>query len=213
MIYITCLLKSMRMIILLINGGSKMQSIEKEVRYRVTRQVVEKIKEVSTILEVSQHQVDVTLGYDGFNSLQKYGYVCRVRQKGNRIWMEVKNRKDSETFYETKINLDDFAKGIEFFTALGMMPYLYMDRTREIFEYEGLKIFIDDVELLGLFVEIEYQDVDDSLKKLEEFLKKVGITAKEEPLYGDIFKKKLEEEVSFKMKFEEKLNHFLSHLR
>jgi len=189
-----------------------MQSIEKEIRFKATKRDVEKIKEISNVIEKAQYQVDITLGYDGFNSLKNYGYVCRVRQKGEKIWMEVKNRKNPETFYESKINLNDFSKGIEFFKALGMMPYLYMNRTREILEYEGLKIFIDDIELLGLYIEIEYQDVENSLEKLEDFIKKVGIKIKKAPLYGDIFKERLEKEPTFRAEFEEELNKFLSEL-
>lgn len=189
-----------------------MKSIEEEIRFRVTRQIVDKIKKASTILEVAQQQIDVTLGYDGFNSLQKYGYVCRVRQKGEKIWMEVKNRKNPEMFSEVKVPLTNFSNGMDFFKSLGMSPYLYMNRTREILEYEGLKIFIDDVELLGLFIEIEYQDVEDSASKLKEFIETFGINTEKAPLYGDIFKEKLESEPSFRTEFEQKLNDFLSKL-
>ncbi len=90
-----------------------------------------------------------------------------------------------------------------------MKPYLYMNRTREILEYKGLKIFIDDIELLGKFMEIEYQDLENYSEILKEFIDIVEIKTNEQPLYGDIFKKEIENNVNFRKKFEETLNNHI----
>mgnify|MGYP003292923027 CR=1 FL=1 len=127
--------------------------------------------------------------------------------------MEVKNRKNPEAFFETKIKLDNFIDGMDFLKALGMTPYLYMNRTREILEYNGLKLFIDDIDLLGLFLEIEYQDTENAIEKVKEFINIIGIEDEKAPLYGDIFKEKIENDISFKEEFETGLNKFLNDLK
>ena len=90
-----------------------------------------------------------------------------------------------------------------------MKPYLYLNREREERKYGGLKIFIDNIDLLGTYVEIELQKSNDPVKELQEFIKKVGIKGGREKLYGDIFKEKLKSDEAFKEMFEEKLRNFI----
>ena len=59
--------------------------IEKEYRYKVTDEQIQRIKQISNVIDEKSEQIDLTLGYDGFNSLNKYGYVCRVSKKANKI--------------------------------------------------------------------------------------------------------------------------------
>ncbi len=183
--------------------------LEQEYRYEVSEENIKKIKEICSELETTERQIDLTLGYLGFNSLEKYGYVCRVRQKGNKTWMEIKTRVDDYTFNEVEIPINDFNKGVEFFKAIGMTPYLYMNRSREILEYKNLKIFIDDIELLGKFIEIEFHDVQNASKNIESFLSITKICSEKRPLYGDIFKHKIETNQKFRIEFEEFLDKFL----
>ena len=182
--------------------------IEKEYRYKVNETIIQNILKISDILEEKQHQIDLTLGYMGFDSLSKLSYVCCVRQKGEKIWMETKKRNGENSFNETKIDLKNFNSGVDFFKSIGMKPYLYMNRTRQILKYKGLKIFIDNIDMLGDYVEIEVQDVVNPKKIYKEFLELVGIDSNPQPLYGDIFKEKLKDE-KFLNLFQEKSNEAL----
>lgn len=183
--------------------------IEKEYRYKVTEEQIKKIEQISNVINEKSEQIDLTLGFAGFESLYKYGYVCRVRKKANKIWMEIKKRTNDGAFYETKIDISRFNDGVEFFSALGMKPYIYMKRTREILNYKGLKIFIDDIELLGKFIEIEFQDVEENEKLIEEFMRETRIEPIRQPLYGDILNELIRNDNNFKNKFEEELNKFI----
>lgn len=82
--------------------------IEKECRYRINDRQIEQIENVAKVIDEKSEQIDLTLGYAGFESLYKFGYVCRVRKKKDKIWMEVKNKRDDKSFYETKVWLSDF---------------------------------------------------------------------------------------------------------
>lgn len=186
-------------------------NLEKEYRYKVNKEIINKILEVSEVLEEKKNQVDLTLGYEGFNSLSMFGYVCRVRKKGNSIWMEVKKRIEDNAFIESTVKLDNFKEGVELFKAIGMKPYLYMNRTREILKYKGLKIFIDNIDILGDYVEIEIQDSINPEKEYIEFIELIGIKTEPQPLYGDIFKEKLED-IEFKKIFEKRLEDALSEI-
>lgn len=186
-------------------------NLEKEYRYKVSKKNINKILEISEVLEPKQNQIDLTLGYEGFNSLSKFGYVCRVRKKGNKIWMEVKNKTNQDTFVESIIKLENFKDGVDIFTAIGMKPYLYMNRTREILKYKGLKIFIDNIDILGDYVEIEVQDSKNPEEEYKEFMELAQITGEPQPLYGDIFKEKLEKEEFAKM-FEKNLEEALKEI-
>lgn len=46
--------------------------IEKEYRYKVTDEQIQRIKQISNVIDEKSEQIDLTLGYDGFNSLNKY---------------------------------------------------------------------------------------------------------------------------------------------
>ena len=45
--------------------------IEKEYRYKVTDEQIQRIKQISNVIDEKSEQIDLTLGYDGFNSLNK----------------------------------------------------------------------------------------------------------------------------------------------
>jgi len=110
---------------------------------------------------------------------------------------------------EEAIELKSVNQGLRFLHLAGLDPYLYIDREREVKEYKGLKIFFDDIQLLGKFIEIEYQDSKDARNELDEFTKKFGITGKPEPLYGEIINKKLNSDADFNDKFTKRLKEIV----
>ena len=59
--------------------------------------------------------------------------------------------------------------------------------------------------MLGKYIEVEYQDSDNSEKELEEFVSLVKITGTPAPLYGEIINEKYDTDIDFRVKFEEKL--------
>jgi predicted adenylyl cyclase CyaB len=186
-----------------------MAEFEKEYRYYITDEMINKIETISTMVEAEQLQQDLTLGYSGFQSLEKYGYVCRVRQKHDKIWAEVKKRTIHNTFLESKIELKTFKDGIEFFSFLGMKPYLFINKKRTILQYKGLKVFIDVIENLGKFVEIEFQNSENSKGEIQDFINEVGINSERMPLYGDIIFDKMQSDEEFKQIIELKLQEFI----
>lgn len=181
--------------------------LEKEVRYKINNEIKEKIINTSTKLEEATQCIDLCMGLYGFDSLDKLGYIIRIRNKNGKIYVESKKRLENNIWNEEIINLNNIKQGYDFFSNIGLEPYLYINRIREEREIPSAKICIDEIDLLGTYVEFEIKE-NSNFEDIEDYIKIVGITGKPEKLYGDIFKEKMED-LQFKNEFENKLNSFL----
>ena len=183
--------------------------LEKEVRYKITEQQIIKIKANTEDYKERVEMLDITCGYEGFESYSKYGFICRVRQKADKITMEVKNYFNKNECLEQAIKLEKVVDGVNYLKLIGMEPYLYLKRYREIRKFKNLKIFIDEFDIIGNYIEIEYQDSKNVKEELNEFIDLIEINGEEEDMYGAIVKNKLTEEKGFKKIFEENLKQIL----
>lgn len=175
--------------------------IEKEVRYKITEEQKNKIIESTEQLIQNEKNVDLVMGWDGFESLGKYGFICRIRQTTRSIELQVKKLLENKHWEETNIKLEKFEQGYNLLKTLKMEPYLYINRNRQVRKYKGLKVFLDEIDLLGDYVEIEFQDSTNPEEEIKQFKDEFQINTEEAKLYGDIFKEKIETEEGFKEKF------------
>lgn len=93
--------------------------IEKEIRYLINNRQYQNIIKNTTSFEEECETLDITFGYSGFNSLSKYGFVCRVRKKKNKVVLEIK-KKTTDGWLEQEANVDSISDGIDFFSFLNM---------------------------------------------------------------------------------------------
>ena len=184
-------------------------NIEKEKRYLIDDSQYQLILKNTTPVDPECDTLDITFGYEGFNSLNQYGFVCRIRQKKNKTVLEVK-KKMNEGWLEQEVKINSISEGINFYTLLNMKPYMFLKKKREIRQFKNLKIFLDKVDLLGCFVEIEYQDSIHSKEEIQAFKKIVKIDSPEEDLYGNIIMKKMQEDLGFKNNFEKNLTNLIN---
>ena len=146
--------------------------IEKEIRFKIESD--SKIKEIELETEEIQEKsetIDLVLGWKGFESLDKYGFICRVRKKNDEIYLECKKKIKDNIWNESKIKLKEFREGVNFLSLIGMKPYLYINRKRQIRKYKDLKIYIDEVDMLGSFIEIEFQKAQNEKEQIQEYKK------------------------------------------
>lgn len=183
--------------------------IEKEVRYKVNHIQKEEIINKTEMLENASKTVDLVMGWSGFESLDKYGFICRIREKNRRIELQIKKRVNNNEWEESRIKLNSFKDGYDMLKILKMEPYLYINRTRQVRKYRDLKIFLDEIDLLGDYVEIEFQNSKNAEKSINEFINEFKIKDRKEKLYGDIFKEKIDSEEKFKEEFMKKFENFL----
>ena len=185
--------------------------IEKEIRFKIESD--SKIKEIELETEEIQGKsetIDLVLGWKGFESLDKYGFICRVRKKNDEIYLECKKKIKDNIWNESKIKLKEFREGVNFLSLIGMKPYLYINRKRQIRKFKDLKIYIDEVDMLGSFIEIEFQEAQNEKEQIQEILSHFNIKNIEQKLYGDIFKEKIETDINFKAEFERKMKYFIN---
>ena len=183
--------------------------LEKEVRFSVSDDVWQKALSISQKYSANIEMLDIVMGAYGRESVSKTGRGFRIRQKPNEITLEVKNKIDGG-WQEESIAIDSISRGINFLTLAGLSPYMFVQRYREICLYKGLKIFFDDVKLLGKYIEIEYQDSLNAAQELEEFCTNCGITSSPQPLYGDIINNKYDTDPVFRQAFDDYLNELIN---
>ena len=182
--------------------------LEREVRYKIDKDIQEKIINSSYEVEGANTCIDLCMGRYGFDSLDKLGYIIRLRNKSGKCIMESKKRLTDNLWQEYSIKLSTMKEGYDFLKNIGLEPYLYINRTRQTRKIEIAKIFIDEIDLLGTFVEFEMEDGYE-FEDLQDYLNKNNIENKPEKLYGDIFKCRIQDE-EFKTKFNTSLNNFLN---
>jgi predicted adenylyl cyclase CyaB len=156
--------------------------------------------------------IDLMMGLHGFDSLSKLGYICRIRQTNDAVVIECKKYKNDRTLCdEEEIPIESIAKGYSFLSLMGLKPYLFIERKREERETPDFKICIDDVSLLGKFVEFEFKNADDltAEKTLRNLIKSAKILGNPQKLYGDIFQERVTCDASFKREFEYRLNEII----
>jgi len=185
--------------------------LEKEIRFLVNDETWDIALKLTTPYKDKVKMLDLTFGLYGKESVAKTGKVFRIRQKPDKVTMEIKNRIEGG-WEEESITLDSVTRGISFFTLAGLKPYLFIDRFREIKKFKNLKIFFDDIKYLGKYIEIEYQDCEDSQDEIEEFCKVCNIDSEPQPLYGEIINQKYDNDDEFRSDFDKYLDEILSNI-
>lgn len=172
-----------------------MSNIEKEIRLKVHECDIDKIKNLTNAYKRRQRLIDITCGKYGFDSLGKLGFIGRIRCKDNDYKMEIKNYQNENECLEKSISINSIRDGLEFFRLLNMVPYLILDRYREVRKYGNLLIFIDEFETIGDFVEIEYQESNE--EEVDKFINLLGLEKNYQKKYGDIVKQLIENDLSY----------------
>lgn len=183
---------------------SKEATIEREVRYKINEETKDKIIKSSKQLEKATRCIDLCMGKYGFDSLEKLGCIIRLRNKAGKCVIESKKKLDNNSWNEVKITIPSIKNGYDFLKNIGLEPYLYINRIREVRKIEPAKVYIDKLEILGTFVEFELEEGYE-FEDLDKYLNNIGINSKPEKLYGDIFK-----EMSKDPKFNEMLNNTIN---
>lgn len=175
--------------------------IEKEVRYKINSKQKDLIIRNTQEIEAKKNTTDLVMGWNGFESLSKYGFICRIRQNSQSIELQAKKLLENNHWEETNIKLENLEQGYNLLKTLKMEPYLYINRNRQVRKYKSLKVFIDEIDLLGDYVELEFQDSSNPDEEIRQFKQDFQVDAEEAKLYGDIFKERIETEKGFKEKF------------
>ena len=83
------------------------------------------------------------------------GIIARIRQKGDKKVLELKEIKRQEGAVELKSDITDINLIKEFLKKLEFEEAFEVEKQREHYGYKQFKICLDDVKVLGKFMEVE----------------------------------------------------------
>lgn len=183
-----------------------MSNLEKEIRLKITNNDIKKIKKITEIYKKKVRLIDITCGKYSFDSLNKLGYIGRIRCNNDDYTIEIKNYQNENECLEKSLSINSIKDGLDFFELLDMKPYLILDRYREVRKYNNLLLFIDEFDTIGSYIEIEYQN--SSKEEAIKFIDLLNLNKIQQKKYGDIVKQMISDDDSFGDKMNEILQKY-----
>lgn len=139
------------------------------------------------------------------NNSSKNSETFRIRKKGSKNMMTHKIDRFDENgkwIYsdETEIEVSNFEDAKKIIERLGLKHKITVFVIKHIFNYMDYEIVLEEVDKLGLFIEVELKkvpknvDVKDKREKIIEFIKSLNLELGEEPEFGkpELLERKLD---------------------
>lgn len=149
--------------------------LEVEIKAKVNKEVIQKRLLMAGANFVREEQQRDTYYNHPCVDFKLKDEALRVRQVEDRLYLTFKGPKlDSETKTRNEIQVELQGKIFSLLEALDFSPLRQVVKKRALFYLEGLKIFVDEVEKLGSFLEIEAESVEEK-DKMFRLIDKLGI--------------------------------------
>ena len=147
--------------------------LEVEVKVRIDIEEVKgKLSKLGARFIRDQHQLD-TYFHHPCRDFKKSDEALRVRAVSGKCLLTYKGRRlDSQTKTREEIEVDN--KIFDILKALTFSKVRRIEKQRSFYRWDNLKIFLDKVEGLGEFLEIE-GDSWQSKEKIFQFLEELGV--------------------------------------
>ena len=160
-----------------------MIEVEIKVRIKNKDEITEKLKKLGFKFIKKKFQEDIY--FNGIDrDFRKTDEALRIRDDNGTYYVTYKGPKIdriSKTREEIEVRIDDKEKMRQIFKKLGFREVRPIRKVREIYKKDDITASIDDVEGLGLFLELEkniynINEKDEALKELMEILKALNIS-------------------------------------
>ncbi len=134
-----------------------MREIELKFRIRNEEQLMNKLANLNCTVGDLIEQNDTIYVNDLKNVESVEGSLwLRVRKENDRIELNCKKRSDKmQDSKEIEFGVDSYEKAKEFLETLGYKKWVEVNKKRRYSKYLNYNLCIDEVERLGLFIEIE----------------------------------------------------------
>ena len=165
-----------------------MKEIEVKARLKNKDQIFEKLKSLGCVLSAPIRQVD-TVYTKIVGSVEEYlknDHFLRIREKSDGRFIFTVKKPLSNLVLTKAEHETEIKNPIELEQALFLMGYQTANKViklRQTARYKDFEICIDEVENLGLFIEVERMsddDVDAVRKELNEFLDSLGVSLEDQ---------------------------------
>lgn len=181
-----------------------MIEIEIKARIKSLSSTKSKILSLGAELISKDKQVDKIFGrqkdLDDDSKVIEGRFSARLRQKDDKILVEFKEINRSGVGMEFSSPVVSLNRGISFLQKLDYKEAFTVSKTRELFNLDGFEIALDEVDKLGLFIEIEQQvkdgkDRDKKLNECKQLLTKIDTEALiVDEKYGDLMQELINQE-------------------
>jgi len=160
-----------------------MIEVEIKVRIKNKEEIAEKLKKLGFKFIKKKFQEDIY--FNGIDrDFRKTDEALRIRDDNGTYYVTYKGPKIdriSKTREEIEVRIGDKEKMRLIFKKLGFREVRPIRKVREIYKKDDITASIDDVEGLGLFLELEkniynINEKDEALKELMEILKALNIS-------------------------------------
>lgn len=142
--------------------------------------------------EMSDHIFGRAKDLDSEHKIIDGQFSGRIRQKNSKISVEFKEIKRAGAGMEFSSPVSSVETGLNFLEKLDFEKAFVIVKIRETYEYQGFEICLDEVDVLGCFIEIEYPDktggdINKAFKECKDVLNLIAPGAILEPKkYGDL---------------------------
>lgn len=141
----------------------------------------------------TQRIIDIYFTHPGMPQLDPIDYEIfesfRLRQKGPKTMLTWKHNhmKNGQYLYadEEEIAVEGFEPALRLLRSLGFKELVRIDNERTTFETDDYEIVVDNVNGLGILMEIEHRRpearaAEEIVQEMHAFLKELGVTSIEE---------------------------------
>ncbi len=172
--------------------------IEVEIKARIAniQEAKEKIQKSSAQFMRKEEQLDCIFGHpkmlDEDDMVVEGGYSARLRQVDSKTKLTFKEVLRGKGGIEIESNIGSVEIGRSFLNSLGFKEAFNLHKIRDIFNLKDVEISIDEVDLLGNFIEVEKivdapEKIEAARKECQEVLDSLGIKYKiVTKKYGDL---------------------------
>jgi len=149
--------------------------IEVEIKANIEKEEIEKRLTLLGIKLIKrEHQIDTYFDHPYYN-FKKRDEALRVREVGSNLFLTYKGKKlDKETKTRKEIEIKVGKKIFSLLKTLGFFEVDRVEKIRDFYQWNNLRIYLDKVRNLGEFLEIEGKRWEDK-KRILKLLKKINI--------------------------------------
>jgi predicted adenylyl cyclase CyaB len=172
--------------------------IETEVRYQINEEQLKNIESAGQVWSAPSQLVDAVFA-SGVTSPKKADWFVRLRTASVGSRMEYKGRMNEEgnRWEEIGFGISDHKAAAALLMQIGLSPVIVIDRIRREAVFGKVKLAIDEVKYLGIFIEIEAEaiSINEATDLLHDAATKLGVwSLPKSPPYGRMIEDVMEED-------------------
>ena len=149
--------------------------LEMEIKAKIEiRGTKQKLSKLGAEFINKQHQLD-TYFHHPCRDFKKSDEALRVRIMANKYFLTYKGKKlDSQTKTRNEVEIEVNSRIFSLLKALGFSEIRKIEKQRSFYRWDNLRVYLDKVEGLGEFLEIEGNSWE-SKQRIFQLLEKLGI--------------------------------------